>query len=175
MKEQILKLRAEGKSYKQIQETLGCSKATISYHCGEGQKEKLRKRTNEYRNNNPLLNKVCHFKSDLNKCMQNRVTHFHRGKERNFTYKDILKKYGNETNCYLTGQKVFFNEAESFTLDHIVPRSRGGNNTMDNLGVTIPDANQMKGDLLLNEFLNLCEMILINFGYGVTKPPENDV
>jgi len=43
MKEQILKLREQGKSYREIQQELGCSKGTISYHLGEGQKEKYKK------------------------------------------------------------------------------------------------------------------------------------
>ena len=42
MKEKILQLRNEGKTYKQIQEILKCSKSTISYHCGVGQKEKTK-------------------------------------------------------------------------------------------------------------------------------------
>ena len=42
MKEQILQLKQEGKSYRQIQKLLGCSKGTISYHLGEGQKGKHR-------------------------------------------------------------------------------------------------------------------------------------
>lgn len=43
MKEQILQLRQEGKTYTEIQKILNCSKGTISYHCGDGQKEKFRK------------------------------------------------------------------------------------------------------------------------------------
>lgn len=39
-RDNILRLRSEGKSYKEIQDELGCSKGTISYHLGEGQKEK---------------------------------------------------------------------------------------------------------------------------------------
>ena len=39
MKEQILKLREEGKTYNEIQKITGASKGTISYHCGEGQKD----------------------------------------------------------------------------------------------------------------------------------------
>ena len=42
MKENILKLRKQGKSYREIQKILGCSKATIAYHCTDGQKEKAR-------------------------------------------------------------------------------------------------------------------------------------
>jgi len=44
MKEQILKLRKEGKTYKEIVEKVGCSKGTVAYHCGKGQKEKASKR-----------------------------------------------------------------------------------------------------------------------------------
>lgn len=45
MKDEILKLRAQGKSYNQIIEELGCSKSTVSYHCGKGQREKNKART----------------------------------------------------------------------------------------------------------------------------------
>ena len=48
-KENILKLRAEGKSYRQIEKELGCSKGTISYHLGVGQKNKTRIEKNNRR------------------------------------------------------------------------------------------------------------------------------
>ena len=41
-KEDILKLRSQGKTYSEIQEELGCSKSTISYHCGENKTENER-------------------------------------------------------------------------------------------------------------------------------------
>ena len=41
MKEQILKLRKEGKTYNQIQDELGCAKSTISYHCSKAGMSKL--------------------------------------------------------------------------------------------------------------------------------------
>ena len=50
MKEKILALREQGKSYNQIQEELGCSKGTISYHLGVGQKAKVLERTQIKRN-----------------------------------------------------------------------------------------------------------------------------
>lgn len=48
-KEDISKLRAQGKSYREIQEILGCSKGTIAYHLGPGQKDKTKDRTNRVR------------------------------------------------------------------------------------------------------------------------------
>jgi orotate phosphoribosyltransferase-like protein len=49
MKENILKLRSMGYTYNQIQKELGCSKGTISYHLGEGQKEKNKQRSQKRR------------------------------------------------------------------------------------------------------------------------------
>lgn len=42
MKEEIIKLRNQGKTYRDIKEELGCSLGTIAFHCGEGQKEKYK-------------------------------------------------------------------------------------------------------------------------------------
>lgn len=41
MKNEILKLRSEGKSYNEIKNILGCAKSTISYHCTKIKKDIL--------------------------------------------------------------------------------------------------------------------------------------
>jgi transposase len=48
-KDKIIQLYKEGKSYREIQGILGCSKGTIAYHLGPGQKDKTRERTNRAR------------------------------------------------------------------------------------------------------------------------------
>lgn len=48
-KEDILRLRKEGKTYGQIQKELGCSKATISYYLGDGQRQKATQRSQKRR------------------------------------------------------------------------------------------------------------------------------
>jgi hypothetical protein len=50
IKEQILELRAKGFSYNEIKQKLNCSKGTIAYHCGIGQKDKHAARTRDKRN-----------------------------------------------------------------------------------------------------------------------------
>jgi len=35
LKEKVLQLRGEGKSYREIQKILGCSRGTVNYHCKE--------------------------------------------------------------------------------------------------------------------------------------------
>lgn len=59
MKEQILKLRSEGKSYRQIENELDCSRSLISYHCGNGQKEKSIQRQRRNRKERKLYTEVC--------------------------------------------------------------------------------------------------------------------
>jgi DNA-binding CsgD family transcriptional regulator len=49
LKEAILFLRKEGRTFDQIKYVLMCSKSTISYHVSEGQKEKTRNRTSNAR------------------------------------------------------------------------------------------------------------------------------
>ena len=51
MKEEILKLRGKGLTYKEIKDELGCSKSTISYHCSKKDfNEDIRKKNVENKN-----------------------------------------------------------------------------------------------------------------------------
>jgi predicted HNH restriction endonuclease len=50
VKEEILKLRKQGKTYSEIVAILGCSKSTVSFHCSPLGKQKTYKRTNASRN-----------------------------------------------------------------------------------------------------------------------------
>lgn len=61
MKEQILKLRAEGKTYNEIVNILGCSKGTISYHCGNKGKSKT-------------WNRYEYTKEDLEEAVKNSIS-----------------------------------------------------------------------------------------------------
>lgn len=66
MKEQIFQLRSEGKSYRDIQKILGCSKGTIAYHLGLGQKEKSTTRLKDKRSS--IRKYLQHIKSE-NPCV----------------------------------------------------------------------------------------------------------
>jgi len=49
VKEEILKLRKQGKTYSEIVAILGCSKSTVSFHCRPLSKQKWYKRNNASR------------------------------------------------------------------------------------------------------------------------------
>ena len=179
MKEKIIELKNQGKSYNQIQKILNCSKGTISYHLGDNQKEKTRKRT-EKRRENILLNKVDRFKHTYYKkirvsstAFQKRDDNFKNGYnkdfEKTFKWEDVLEKFGINTFCYLSGEKINLIEDLNYNLDHIFPKSKGGSNGFDNLGILHETVNQMKGNLLNEELIEWCIKILKFNGYNITK------
>lgn len=181
MKEKILQLRNEGKSYSEIKKILNCSKSTISYYCGINQKEKTRDRTKKNRDENPLIQKVDNFKQGSRQ-KRNFVESVRKFQKRdnksngkvdtqikvNFNWKDIVEKFGVDTFCYLSGEPLNLNN-KNFSLDHIIPSSKGGPNTLDNLGITHRVVNEMKNDLLVPELLEWCIKILKFNGYDVKK------
>jgi 5-methylcytosine-specific restriction endonuclease McrA len=191
MKEDILKLRAEGRSYNEIQKLLGCSKSTIAYHCGKGQKDKTKKRQNK-RRQNVLLAKIDRFKykqkgetSDVTKDSKDRkdvvesIRKFqkrdnsvkksvNKNIETTFTWEDVIEKYGENTFCYLSGEELNLFDT-NYQLDHIIPASRGGSNGFSNLGITHKIVNQMKGDLTPEELIDWCKKILTFNDYEVNK------
>lgn len=174
MKEKILKLRSEGKTYNQIQNLLNCSKSTISYYCGENQKEKTKKRTQK-RRKNILLKKVDQYKNRKLRINKEKTRRFNKRDdagninknfEETFSWFDVLDKFGENTFCYLSGEKINLLE-DVYNLDHIIPYSRGGNNTLSNLGITHEVVNRMKSDLTPEELISWCRKILEFNGYTV--------
>ena len=165
MKEQILELRAKGYSYNKIQKELGCSKSTISYYCGKGQKKKAYDRVIKQRELQPWLQKSEHF------------FRMYKGKKITTKYfgvvgynRDSIKEYLETIDkCYLSGRPIDIKDNNSYQFDHIIPRSKGGEDTFENLGVTTREANQSKSDLTIEEYLQLCKDVLENFGYKVSK------
>lgn len=161
MKEDILKLREEGKSYREISRLLGCSKGSVSYYCGKGQKEKARLRVKNYRsgyeikpktikkercckncnsklpiNNNVFCNKDCYLdfykKVNLEKFENGEIVG-------NITIRKVLiEKYGDK--CFLCKQNSIWNDLPLvLQVDHIDGNS--DDNTPNNLRLLCPNCH----------------------------------
>jgi 5-methylcytosine-specific restriction endonuclease McrA len=186
-KNKILELRNKGCTYNQIQNILNCSKGTISFHCGEGQKEKHNSRQRKRRSASPLVKKIETFcfipktivneheiinlisSKTVKQKLRSKLGHFFsKGNRRKyegynkfmFTVQQLLEKIGENPVCYLTGTPIDLNKSRSYHLDHIVPKSRGGDDSLDNCQIACRAANQAKGDLLVEEFIELCKKVI---------------
>lgn len=176
MKEKILKLRLEGKTYNQIKNILGCSKSTISFHCGEGQKEKNRLRGKKYKSENYLIKKVdAWHRNKFILATRNFKVPYNIKKDNidYFNYKEVLKKFGMNTFCYMTGEKINLLKDNKYQFDHIIPISRGGKSDIENLGILHKTVNRMKHNLNNDEFLYWCIKILKYNGYNIKKKEYN--
>ena len=182
-KDKILELWSKGYSYRQIQAKLGCSKGTIAYHCGEGQKYKSFCRSKIKRDNqHPLVRKVETFRTKKFFTSNNKKTIPVRNKLKEklyirihnfsleksgvynmlFTVEDLLQKIGNNPKCSLSGRPIDLMDSKSYELDHIVSRSNGGDNSLENCQLLLKSVNRMKHNLDLEEFISLCKDIANN-------------
>ena len=168
MKEQILKLRSEGKTYKQIKILIGCSIGTIAYHCGVGQKQKSLERTLKNRKKpNNRLNHILN-KKYYNIFVRDAVKGNKRYREKsNFTLEDVKNHILSKKKCYITGKEIDFQDINSWQIDHVIPLSKGGTTSLDNIRPVIKLANFSKSSMLIEEYITLCKDVLTNFGYKV--------
>lgn len=181
--EKIFELREQGLSYREVETKLGCSRSLISYHCGTGQKDKTLNRQRKDRKENVLKRKATRFRcfskksktkqqssnKKIQQILQNKIGRFcltERVKGRYakcrimFKTKDLIERIEANPVCYLTGRKIDLEDGRSYHLDHIIPRSKGGDNSMDNCGLACKSANQAKTDLTLEEFVQLCREVV---------------
>lgn len=83
--------------------------------------------------------------------------------------KDLLAisiKYINTNNCCYCGR--IFSDDNTKSLDHITPISMGGQNNADNINISCLKCNYSKQNLELNEWINLCKLVVLNFEKGGT-------
>ena len=76
-----------------------------------------------------------------------------------FTYLDVIKKFGENPVCYLSGRSIDYN-AKGYNLDHLVPISKGGSNELDNMGICLQESNFAKHTQTKEELLKLCKDII---------------
>ena len=168
----ILELRNQGKTYKEIASILGCAKSTVAYWCGNNQKQKTRERClRQERWKRQLIKNISDFKTrqkssnirkskDWNSKLRSAVKDFcKRSNMENWGYKELINKFGTKTKCYLTGRDIDITK-DDYNLDHIIPVSKGGDGSLENVGITISIANASKTNMTLEEYLDLCEEVL---------------
>ena len=102
-----------------------------------------------------LQKKIGTFSADINKVQKQM-----------FTVDQLLEKIGDVPRCYLTGRLIDLNKSETYHLDHIIPTSKGGDNSLENCNITCKEANIAKNNLSVEEFYNLCLDVVNNKVYN---------
>jgi len=178
LKLKIVELRKKGYSYNDIQNKLNCSKSTISYYCGKNQKEKKDNRQRKRRSSSVIKNKIESFcyrhyspisspaeTRSYEKILTIKIRFFSMNRKTKktqqlFNINDLINKIGENPTCYLTGRKINLDDGRSYHLDHIIPISKGGDNSLNNCGITCKEANQAKHSLTKEEFIKLCQEVV---------------
>lgn len=187
---EIIRLKSLDYTYDEIVLQLKCSKSTVSYHCGEGQKVKTAsRRKNRRAISHPFVSKTEWFKYTKNnrgyeysktirskrRCLYDRFFNFNRNVKTGerfmseYTVEDVIAKFGESPTCYLTGDKIDIGKTRTYEFDHVIPRSKGGDNSLDNMGICTKEANQAKRDMCPDEFIFFCKKVLKHHGYKVEK------
>lgn len=127
--------------------------------------ENFRGNRDNYKKKKPHIIKPSK-ETDIKTILKNKIIRFHRDKKlwkyppMTFKVKDLLEKIGENPICYLTGRPINLLDGQSYHLDHIIPKNKGGENSLENCNIACRDANQAKGNLLHEEFILLCEEVL---------------
>ncbi len=57
----------------------------------------------------------------------------------------------NDNRCPLCNNKIYLFKPKTFNIDHIVPKSRGGTNNVDNLQIVHTKCNHLKSNQIINQ------------------------
>jgi CRISPR/Cas system Type II protein with McrA/HNH and RuvC-like nuclease domain len=145
--QKMKELRKQGKTYVEISEIMGCSEWTVKYQLIPNRKKNQNRYYNKKSINDPLYFKRKHFMSH--------------GAIVPFSLKDLKSKIEKKQKCYITGEPIDLLKPETYSLDHKIPVSRGGGSSLENLGLCKADINQAKYNLTDEEFLELCQRVVI--------------
>ncbi len=190
--EDILRLRNEGKTYNQIKDELGVCKSLISYYCSLNGKLNTLNRTRKLRQKmHPVTKKIQGFieahivkekriikqQKRLHYIIYQKARHFHQTylykklnpkggfpmRDCKITTEQVLAKIGDEPKCYLTGVPIDLMKHSTYSLDHIIPASRGGSSELENMGLLTTEANKAKHNMTPQEFWALCKLVVENY------------
>ena len=102
-------------------------------------------------------------KNSIRRILQTKINSFCRkSKQHLFNVDELIEKIGDNPRCYISGDLIDLSKKETFSLDHIIPISKGGDDSLENCGLTTKESNMIKHNLNINELVILCKKIINN-------------
>lgn len=173
LKEQIKELRAQKLTYQQIADLLKCSKGTVCYYINPKQKLNTRIRARVWKSKNVLKNRIFSFlyrkernsrpktiKSTSLQALKYKIYNFFDGEYMSISVNQIIEQLEANPFCYLTGEKIDLTQPQTYELDHKIPKSKGGLNDLNNLGLCTTQVNRAKYDSSVDEFVAMCKKVV---------------
>src|SRR6266436_6333987 len=119
--------------YTRIAKLTGFSRDLVRYYLDPQGRIKHMKRMRKHRKSaHPLYRKLVYFCATSTKSNHKIIRKI---REPFIVLKDALIKFGDKPRCYLTGVLINLNDSSSYSLDHIMPISKGGKSTLENCGL----------------------------------------
>jgi hypothetical protein len=140
-------LKNQGLTYKEIAKILGCSVDGIKHHLCPNSKSSRSTYQSKKARQDPLWRKRYSFLRG-------------KGKTIPFSLDELKNKIGSNPRCYFTGVVIDVNNPKTYHFDHIIPTSRGGMNSLDNLALVRSDVNFAKRNLNADEFIKMCAEVV---------------
>lgn len=151
MDERILELSRQGLSIREISERVGLSKTSVHERISGYSKSKV----------GVIKTKLKKFETGYKSNKVDRTVPLDREK--------AMKKILSTRDCYLSGRPIDITNRKQWSLDHKNPKSRGGTNSINNMGVSSSIVNRSKQDMNVQEFIEMCVDVARHNGYIVYK------
>lgn len=98
-----------------------------------------------------------------------RLTNKHNEQAGVLSKQEVMDKILSNPVCFYSGKPIDLYR-QAWQLDHFQPIAQGGKNHIDNLVICLQAYNMSKGDLLYEEWLEVCRNVLTHAGYTVIEP-----
>ena len=172
----VHELRSQGLSHNKIAQALKCSKGTVAFHLTPGEKANKLARSRKAKEADVLGFKLRDFHKPYRgkKGRQKFLASNPEMPAPAFTTEEFRAKIGQNPIDYLTGKPIDLNDANQYSPDHIIPRTRGCTNTLDNANITSRKVNLCKNNLLNSEFIEICRDVVNYNGYIAVPVNEQD-
>lgn len=109
-------------------------------------------------------------KSPIDRVVTQKIRSFSRNGTMAFSLEEFYARFP-DPKCYLTGVKIDLSNARSYSLDHIIPYSRGGSCSIDNVELILPVINIMKSSIPAGDFVLMCNLVVKNSMPKIPKSP----
>lgn len=109
-------------------------------------------------------------KSQMDRVVTQKIRSFSRNGTMAFSLEEFYFRFP-DPKCYMTGVKIDLSSSRSYSLDHVIPYSRGGSCLIDNVELILPVVNIMKSSIPAGDFVLMCNLIAKNSMPKIPKSP----